>query len=300
MELKSTLMDGGYCWHPERMVCEGRSWTNSQFPSLFALIEHPQRGLILFDTGYSSRFSEVTARFPYKLYAIATPVQARAEDVAVSKLKRLGISPSDISTVVISHFHADHMGAIADFPNAEYVFAQRGWDAIKQKRGLSAVLQGVLPPLIPADFEKRARGIEFKDRVTASVGSSPARQQIEKHFLTFDLFGDGTVQLVDLPGHMAGHMGISYLDHTGKQIFLVSDACWQSRSYRELLYPHQIAYFIMENKKRYKKTIQDLHEIYQACGDLAILPTHCGEVYRDYVLERSWAPEALNGIRCCE
>lgn len=296
-ELKATFLDGGYCWHPERMVCEGRPWAKVQFPSTFVLLEHPDRGYILFDTGYSSAFDEITAKFPYKLYAMITPVHAPRHEVAVAKLAKLGIQPEDIKYVLISHFHADHIGAIREFPNAEYVYLQSAWDAVKGKTGIRAVLNAFLPDLIPADFAERSRVLydqaSVKNRLSET--GSPSAREIQRRFECQDLFGDGSISIVSLPGHTAGHMGIHFRESSGKEFLLVSDACWESRSYRELLYPHRVAHLIMENARDYRLTVQNLNEIHRAVADLAIVPAHCGEMYLKFVTQPSCDARRLNG-----
>ena len=52
-----TLLEAGYCHHPEHVILRNRVLRPMRFPALCALIEHPTAGPILYDTGYSSRSS---------------------------------------------------------------------------------------------------------------------------------------------------------------------------------------------------------------------------------------------------
>ena len=46
-----------------------------QFYATWAELIHPQHGTVLFDTGYTSRFHDATARFPNSIYANLTAVE---------------------------------------------------------------------------------------------------------------------------------------------------------------------------------------------------------------------------------
>ena len=71
--------------------------------------------VVLFDTGYSQQALTRRGEAPFRV----APLQA---------LRRLGIAPDDVSDVVISHFHWDHTGNIAHFPNARLTFQQAELD----------------------------------------------------------------------------------------------------------------------------------------------------------------------------
>jgi glyoxylase-like metal-dependent hydrolase (beta-lactamase superfamily II) len=43
----------------------------------------------------------------------------------VEALSRLGVAPSDVSTVVVTHMHYDHIGNLAAFPDAEFCLSRR-------------------------------------------------------------------------------------------------------------------------------------------------------------------------------
>lgn len=73
--------------------------------------------LVLFDTGLSPRALPGLLR---------TDPEARFtdDDLLVNRLGVLGIAPSDVDLVVLSHLHYDHAGGAALFPDSELV-AQR-------------------------------------------------------------------------------------------------------------------------------------------------------------------------------
>lgn len=50
------LLRVGHCRHCERMVRADGHWHAVEFPALSVLIRHPQRGALLYDTGYAAHF----------------------------------------------------------------------------------------------------------------------------------------------------------------------------------------------------------------------------------------------------
>lgn len=112
------LLKVDHCAHPECVVMRGGRWRSTLFPALCGLLAHPTRGWILFDTGYSSHFTQATAPFPERLYRWVTPLTLTPADTLLAQLARLGISADEIRYVIISHMHGDHIAGLKDFPNA--------------------------------------------------------------------------------------------------------------------------------------------------------------------------------------
>lgn len=262
--IKFQLFESGYCLHCQRMTLTTGSLKTTEYPSLCALIHHPKQGYLLFDTGYSDYFLQLTQTFPNSLYQSLTPVQLKK--TLKQQLLEQGIPPQEINYVFISHFHADHIGALCDFPNARFICHQDALLSIKSKKGLRALLSGFLPELLPKDFYQR----------TQILDSFP--MALDKNLYPFthgyDLFGDRSMMAISLPGHTKGHMGL-YVK-AQKDIFLIGDSCWHRENYQNLIYPSQLTYLaVHDNKAQYIKTIQQLHELYLHNLDLEIIPSHC-------------------------
>src|SRR6266498_933926 len=157
--MKMTILHAGYCSSPEHIAIQGGAWRHIHFPAMFALLEHPRFGAMLFDTGYSYRFFEETKTFPNRVYRWMTPVTLREEDLAVNQLSISEIRPSDITHIFISHFHADHIAALADFDRPHYVYIPHAYDTLRFTRGLGAARRASMPFLLPRHFYFRsARG----------------------------------------------------------------------------------------------------------------------------------------------
>jgi N-acyl homoserine lactone hydrolase len=150
--------------------------TTIKIPWFCFLITHP-RGNVLFDTGGHPSLA-VDARGRLGAHADLWSVTMRAGDDVASKLAEVGLRPSDIRYVVISHLHYDHAGGLQFFSDAE-IYIQR-----------EELRFAYSPPVyqggyIRGDFDCGLKWHEIEG--------------------DHDLFGDGTVTLVHTPGHTPGH-----------------------------------------------------------------------------------------------
>ncbi|MGL1904360.1 MAG: MBL fold metallo-hydrolase [Fibrobacterales bacterium] len=269
MDIK--FIEAGYCTHPEFIVKKGGSFKPSIFPSTVALINHPSKGYILFDTGYSHNFYTATAHFPEKLYALLTPVYVTPEATAAYQLKLHGIDPEDIKHVIISHFHADHVAGIRDFPSAQYHFIDEAYRNVVTLNRFAQVKNGFLKDLLPENFEKRAHAISKSEQIDCGSLIDPITSG-------WDIFNDGSIIGVSLPGHVPGHMGL-FLSASDADYLLISDACWIEDQFKRLSKIHPLAYLIIHDKSLYLDTIKKLHTLHLRSKNLNIIPCHCSSTH---------------------
>jgi glyoxylase-like metal-dependent hydrolase (beta-lactamase superfamily II) len=265
------FIEAGSCKHPEKFVNpKSGAFKNIRFPSSVAVIEHSKHGIILFDTGYSPRFHEATRHFPEKLYALVTPVSIEPETTALAQLKKMGIQNSDISHVVLSHFHADHVAGVGDFTHAQYVFSREELEHFRGLNRFNRVRAGFLNALLPTDLE--ARRHPFSDSL--SKVDQPIRE-LGPGWYGKDLFGDESLMLVPLPGHTLGQIGLFIRVSTGENYFLVADAAWLKSSFEENTVPTALAQIVFHDKKTYAETLSRIHEVHQRQPQVQIIPCHC-------------------------
>ena len=165
-------------------------------PVICALFQHPQ-GVALFDTGChpdaadsgEERWGRSKARF-------SRPIFQRSEAV-IGQLEHAGMTAQDIDLVVCSHLHYDHCGCNTFFDRATIICHAR---ELAAARAEDAEPQGFL-------------------RREWDVGL-PIHAIEGEH----DVFGDGRLTLIPLPGHTAGSIGAhAVLDRSGS-FLLASDA----------------------------------------------------------------------------
>jgi len=199
--MKIKFIQVGSTSHPGKMVHKKKSFTPIQFPSSAVLIEHPEFGLTLFDTGYGMEMMSICKKFPESLYGMVTPVTLNPEDTLDQQLDRIGVDPQDIKNVVISHFHADHVGNLKLFSKARFIYSKKEYDHLMGLSRFMKVKAGFLCDLLPDDFESRSLYVEELDDKKINLPY--------KNFASgIDLFGDQSLVLVDLPGHSVGHLGV--------------------------------------------------------------------------------------------
>lgn len=243
---------------------------------MFALLRHPVHGNILIDTGYAPRFYGATTGWPQRAYALTTPTFIDATQTAGSQLGDL-----KIDRIVITHFHADHIAGLRDFPEAEFLYFCEGYAAVRSLSSLRATRAAFIPALLPPDFVDRSRPISLNGQVALPESLYPFERGV-------DLLGDGSLWGIHLPGHAYGQMGLylpqaSYLDERQGPLFLAIDACWHSLSYRENRVSHWLANLIQDDPVAYAATLEKMHRLHRRRPDLPILPFHCPEVFEAWV-----------------
>jgi N-acyl homoserine lactone hydrolase len=160
-----------------------------------ALIRHAQ-GNVLFDTGCHPSVVEHGEERWGALMKVMTPVM-RAEETLLPSLAAVGVNPDDIDVVICSHLHPDHCGCNAFFKKAAILVHVKELEAA---RAPAAAAAGYLR----ADWDH--------GQPTDPISGER------------DVFGDGKVVLIPLPGHTPGTMGATvHLDRDGS-FLLVSDA----------------------------------------------------------------------------
>jgi glyoxylase-like metal-dependent hydrolase (beta-lactamase superfamily II) len=262
----SELRYAGFCRHPEAMLIRGGSWRPTSIPALFAVLRHARFGVILFDTGYTSRFLEQTRSFPARVYRWLTPLVLNEADTAARQLAGMGIDPGSVGRIIISHFHADHIAGARDFPSARFVATEDAYHRVKRSGPWGRLRRGFLPGLLPEDFPDRVdllRPEDFKSEGLPGLGPG------------VDLFGDGSIQLIRLPGHAAGQVGALLRLPGGARQFLIADAAWTTRSIREDRPSHRATGLILDDASSTTETLSILHRLIERDPSLDVVPSHC-------------------------
>jgi glyoxylase-like metal-dependent hydrolase (beta-lactamase superfamily II) len=275
--LEYQLFAAGHCRHLECVTIKGGKFKTKKYPAICALIKHPQ-GNILFDTGYSSRFYQETRKWPFWIYKKITPVVIESNQNLISALKSQYLESKDIKFIILSHFHADHIAGIKDFPEAKIICSKAAWNDVSNSHGFKALKKGFLAGLLPEDFNSRVSFVEDKNQILLNEEMKPFDQG-------FDIFGDASLSIITLAGHAKGQIGLLFHDKY-QSIFLVADSCWSSEAYRSYRLPSIFTYLLHDNKKAYQETLMKLHQLYKNNKKIKIIPSHCEEIWEEILSAR--------------
>ena len=106
------------------------------------------------------------------------------------QLGEIGVSTSDINYVAISHYHGDHIGQGKSFDKSRLLISQADFERIEDNPSHSA----------------RRRLTHWFDKSTAVTTFTGDH----------DVFGDGLVRILAMPGHTPGHSALMvWLPETG-------------------------------------------------------------------------------------
>lgn len=107
----------------------------------------------------------------------------------VQWLKQLGVAPEQVEYLGISHYHYDHIGQAASFPGSTLLIGEADWSVIAAGQPAGALDAEDLA----SSRARFAPWISGGGKVDAVTGD-------EK-----DVFGDGTVVMLNMTGHTPGH-----------------------------------------------------------------------------------------------
>jgi len=211
-----TFLNSGYCTQSSYLAGRG-SFDWARFYAVFVYLEHPVHGAALIDTGYSPHFRRATEPFPERLYRWLTPMRLDPLKSPPAILDAHGIDPAKIQRLFVSHFHGDHVAGLRDFPGVPFVYRRESYASLMAQSRWSQVRHGFLAKLLPEDFTARGQAL--------SDGDFRSGTDALAEFPVLDFWGDGSLLLVDLPGHAEGHTGYVLTTAT-ERIFYVVDATW--------------------------------------------------------------------------
>ncbi|AXK73618.1 N-acyl homoserine lactonase family protein [Lysobacter sp. TY2-98] len=110
----------------------------------------------------------------------------------VDLLAQAHVPVDAVDYVGISHYHHDHTGQLASLPEATLLIGGGDWDAIR-----------AMEPPVGVDAKAFAsRRAPFAPWLSGGAKVDPVRGDRK------DVFGDGSVVIISLPGHTPGHSGL--------------------------------------------------------------------------------------------
>jgi glyoxylase-like metal-dependent hydrolase (beta-lactamase superfamily II) len=221
------------------------------------LIKHTQ-DYLLFDTGLGSKIdAQYEQDMPYwqrPFFKFDRPVTP-----ARQQLDAAGFAP--VQKIIISHSHWDHAGGVGDFPEAQVFASQDEMPVIAQP---TAGAGGTWPSQV-ADS-----AIDWIPLVLQPVAYKGYAQSL-------DLFNDGSVVLVAMPGHTAGSIGMFVTVDSGTCYFFIGDVAWKAGAARLGAPKFWAASIIVDHdREQTLHSVEQVRDVALKYPDLVLVPAHDG------------------------
>jgi N-acyl homoserine lactone hydrolase len=166
------------------------------------LIVHPD-GILLWDTGIDDTIaSEADGRL------VAPAIRFTVPRTLSHQLEEIGVLPDAIDIVAFSHLHIDHVGNAGLFDRARIVMQRQELDAA---------------------YGPDAEQLTYTPEAYAAIDRSAIEVVDGEH----DVFGDGAVTMLPLPGHTPGHQGLRLVLEQSGPILLAGDVAYSRHDYQQ-------------------------------------------------------------------
>lgn len=205
-----SALDGGALSAAEELfITNARPGHKDILPSLCFLLRHSEKPeKFLFDLGIRRDTENYPPAIQERIIKFFE-VQTGYGD-SLSSLEKGGTKPEDIDFVCISHLHWDHTGDTHAFKKSTFVVGGECRTLFEEgypKDPDSTVAQD----LLPADRTRFIPETDWKP-----IGLFPR---------AFDFYGDGSLYIINSPGHLNGHVNVlARTSADGAWIYLAGDS----------------------------------------------------------------------------
>jgi N-acyl homoserine lactone hydrolase len=219
------------------------------------LIRHP-KATFLYDTGLCAEVSAYVEQQP--LLFRKTLGNFRLEQSLTSHLQQLQMTAHDIDFVLLSHLHWDHVSGIPDLPGVMLRINRVEYEAAKL--GLLDANNGLV------------RHLMGNNPMALFDCAGPSYMGFRS---SYDLFGDGSIILVPLPGHTAGNTGMIINRASGSRVFLLGDAVWVAPNFQRPATMHPFIWSnVTSDDATARSTLIDLHHFSQRHPLIPLIAMH--------------------------
>jgi N-acyl homoserine lactone hydrolase len=256
-EIEVTFLRCGHVTLPEFLVVRGAF---SLVPHVNAysavLIRHPQ-GTFLYDSGFCS---DIYAFLRKQSFLFRTVLGSFVFEQGLSShLQQLEMKSDDLAFVLLSHLHWDHVSGIPDLPGVPLRINRVEYDAAKSNIARPGASELIWQLMGNNPYEL------FDCAGPPYMGFRSS----------YDLFGDGSLVLVPLPGHTAGNTGLFINRARGSRLFLVGDAVWSAENYIQPATMHPVLWsWFTSDDATARQTLSDLHRFYLRHPELPMIGMH--------------------------
>lgn len=244
----------------DALAVSGGNWTQTREMSHTAvLVQHP-KATLLFDSGLGSQIdTQFKQSMPFWLKPFMQYEQLGTAQSILAAAMPEQRSEKLVDTIILSHLHWDHASGIKDFPAAEI------WTT-ELEYNLAIHPDTEEGPYIREQFNGSSIKWKFL-RLKA--------QPYENFSHSLDVFEDGSIVLVPLPGHTPGAIGMFVNLASGKRIFFTGDTTWTAEGFKKPSHKFWLASMIVDNDRVVTaRSILKVHRLMTEYPAMAIVPAH--------------------------
>lgn len=226
-----SALDAGHLTLPEKLfVTDADPEKRATVPTLSFLIQHPSSSgtnKLVFDLGLKRDFSGYREA---QQHHISQRQPTIVSPDAAESLKKGGLGPEEIDTVILSHVHWDHVGTASDFTKAEFVVGSGTLHLLANGGGPLYPADIFNPDELPQNRTKELPPVREEEKAKAYDRQTNHKWQPLGGFpAVVDLYHDGSVYVVDAPGHLYGHVNLLCRTGPKKWVYLGGDCCHDPR-----------------------------------------------------------------------
>lgn len=245
---------------PTAFIVEGRRRpTKVRMGMTTFLVEHPDATFLIDPSVCEDVERRALSEMPTALRKAVAPPQSilGVRDM----LTEVGLGPADIAFALPTHLHWDHVSGLLDLPGLEIKAHDTEW---QWAMGTSvAPSPGVRDSLMDRPVD------------TYNLDGPPVLTFARSH----DLFGDGSVLLVDLAGHSPGSVGVLLRTAQGP-VLIAGDAAWNHMQIEDIRQKAGFPGCFVDDDRR--ETFRTLHRLHAVRHRATILPTHDHDATSEY------------------
>ncbi len=208
-------------------------------------IEHP-KGKILVDTGWhrdmspngvydkKAQIKSLGSRLLFKV----NQGMVEKEKTVSEQLEKLGVKASDLDYVILTHLDCDHVNGLNQVKDAKKIIVSNDEIKCTNKKKISIKIR----------YQKKwwkdthLKGFEWNG-TEGAYGKS------------YDLFEDGSVVCISIPGHSDGQCAVKITGKNGKYVLLFADGGYSTKSWMKM-----ITSGISMNKEEQRKSLEWIRE----------------------------------------
>ena len=219
----------------------------------FHALRHPTRGLFLVDTGVERALRDDPKHSALGDGLVAKVMHLEKLKVRTDTASWLATQPDAPAGVLLTHLHMDHVSGMRDVPAATPVYVGPG------EARSRTTLNYLVRPITDAALEGKG-----------SLRELPFQADPDGVFDgVLDLFGDGTVWALWVPGHTAG--STAYVVRTPKgPVLLTGDACHTAWGWENDVEPGTFS----EDRPRSAASLEKLEALARRHPGIDVRPGH--------------------------